>query len=753
MQYEKLFTPGKIGKLEIRNRIVMPAMESALGNGLEATDRIIAYYEERAKGGCGLIITEITRVCNGSGVGHPTQLNATSVEMVGGLERLSSAVHRHGGKIFCQLHHPGREGKEMFGGEPIVGPSAIASKVNDEIPRELTKEEISDIITGFVTSAKLCQLAGIDGVELHGAHGYLIQQFMCEYSNQRTDEYGGAFEKRMAFVSEIVGMIKTMCGDDFPVTIRINGDDYFEGGMTLEDSVEIAKYLESIGVDAINVSAGGYAAPNASTEPISYPQGWKRHLAKTIKENVNIPVIACDVIRKPDFAEELLQVDKLDFVALGRAQLADPYFATKARNGLASHIRPCICCMYCVGEVGSARSIKCAVNPRTSFESVYLDMKKDCVGKKAVVVGGGPAGMQAAINLSQRGFKVSLYEATDKLGGDVYLASIPPNKDKMLWLCESMEKEVYRNDVKVYLNKKVDVAFVAKKKPDVVVVAIGGDPIKPKFEGVNLSHVYTVDDVLNKSFKVNSKKIVVVGSGLTGLETAEHLASMGNDVTIIEREYEVSPSSGGGIGSSVSPTVADSLEHLAKLNVKILLSTELVSICSDYTVKVNGEVSSLDADMVVLSLGVRSDKNVINSFLKEFGDNAIIVGDAKVQGRVAEAIHGAFEKIYYLDPLNLKYSNKDRYKYLDVNLGNNSGSNENEVKTKYSANSKLGLLLTNEETKAILVKHFGSELLEHKGLAMAIKMGMTVRGLLKVAKEIPVELVEACDEDLKKITS
>ncbi len=403
---QKLFSPAKIGSLTIRNRVVMPAMETGLNsiNG-EATDRIIRYYEERAAGGCGLIITEITRVAQGAGTGHPVQLQATSAGMIPGLERLAHAAHRHGAKIFCQLHHPGREGRQMFSGEQIVGPSAIRSLANEEMPRELTTEEVGEIVGGFVMAAKMCEMAGIDGVELHGAHGYLIQQFMCEYSNQRTDKYGGSFEKRMQFPTEIIRSIRMACGEHFPVTIRINGDDFFEGGMTLDDAVQIAKHLEKVGFDAINVSAGGYAAPNESTEPISYAQGWKRHLGKAIKAAVGIPVIACDVIRKPDFAEKLLQEDNLDFVALGRAQLADPEWCNKAKAGKAEDIRPCISCLFCAEQLGTARTIKCAVNPRCAYETVYAPtMPKDGLGQRAVVIGGGPAGMQAAISLAQRGF-------------------------------------------------------------------------------------------------------------------------------------------------------------------------------------------------------------------------------------------------------------------------------------------------------------------------------------------------------------
>lgn len=761
---KKLFSSGKIGDLEIRNRVVMPAMETGLNsiNG-EVTDRIVRYYEERAAGGCGLIITEITRVADGSGVGHPVQLNATAPGMIPGLERLANAVHRQGAKIFCQLHHPGREGKEMFSGEQIVGPSAIKSLANSEVPRELTEEEVAEIVGKFVMSAKMCEMAGIDGVELHGAHGYLIQQFMCEYSNQRTDKYGGSFLKRMQFPTEIIRGIRMACGDSFPVCIRINGDDFFEGGMTLDDAVEIAKHLEKVGFNAINVSAGGYAAPNESTEPISYDQGWKRHLGKTIKEAVSIPVIACDVIRKPAFAEKLLVEDNLDFVALGRAQLADPEWCNKSKKGLAEDIRPCISCLYCAEELGSARTIKCAVNPRCSFELVYGKMPVDGNGKRVVVIGGGPAGMQAAINLAQRNFKPVLFEKADKLGGQVFMASIPPHKEKLCWLIDSMALEMKKLKVDVRLNSEVSATDVAKMAPAAVFVATGGSPIKPPFRGVNLPNVYLVDDVLTNDFNITNKEFIVVGSGLTGLEVAEFLATKGNKVTVIEKEFDVAPGSGSGIGTDLSPNVVDVLKHLKELQVEIKTSTELCEIKEDKII-VNGDDGQMEiaAQAVVLSLGVRGDSKLIDSFKYQFDNNLYILGDASKAGRIADAVRSAYEAVYYLkaDETNsVSLSQKlftsslvkpviEADESVSANTSNSQQSDDT-IKPRFSKDTKLGALMANEKAREILIKHFTEALINHPMIGFAKKM--TLAKVAEMSDEIPEEVLIACDEELRKL--
>ncbi|MGL4369627.1 MAG: NAD(P)-binding protein, partial [Spirochaetota bacterium] len=433
--YPLLFSKGRIGRCEIKNRIVMPAIGTSLASATgEASPEIIRYYEERARGGAGLIITEITRVNDEHGVGTSNQLCATGQQHIPGLERLARTVHKYDTKIFAQLHHPGREShSHLIGGRQIVAPSPIMCNACKEMPRELTTDEVASLVKDFVRGAKIVQTAGLDGVEIHGAHGYLIGQFLSPYTNKREDKYGGSFEKRMQFITEIIMGIKHICGKNFPVCVRIDGDEFVEGGIKIEEAVKIAVYLESIGIDAINISSGTYESVTTIIEPISYPQGWKKHLAGAVKKAVKIPVIAVDVIRTPEFAESLLEQKNQDFIGLGRPLLADPQWGEKARTGREKEIRPCVSCLHCIEEVMNGRQVSCAVNPRLGRELEFT--KSDpAEGRNAVVIGGGPGGMESAKVLAERGFKTVLFEKENALGGMLLFGNKPPKKDKLDWL-------------------------------------------------------------------------------------------------------------------------------------------------------------------------------------------------------------------------------------------------------------------------------------------------------------------------------
>jgi len=335
----------------------MPAMGVSLAthNG-EASDNMISYYEERAKGGCGLIITEITRIDNEYGVGTPNQLSLTDLSHVPQLERLVHAVHKYDSKLFVQLHHPGRETKsKLINDKQIVAPSAIMCKKTQEMPRALTTEECDAIMKAFVKGAVLAKTAGADGIELHAAHGYLLNQFLSPYTNKRTDKYGGNFTNRIRILAEIITAIKHLCGPDFPISVRISADEFVEGGLKLEDGIKIARTLESYGVDVINVSCGIYESGITIVEPNSYAQGWKKHLASAIRKNVKVPVIAVNNIKTPDVAEQLLEEGVCDFVGIGRGQLADPEWSNKAKRDESDYIRKCIGCLYCFEELGSGK--------------------------------------------------------------------------------------------------------------------------------------------------------------------------------------------------------------------------------------------------------------------------------------------------------------------------------------------------------------------------------------------------------------
>ena len=645
MGQNKLFTPGNIGNLKLKNRVVMPAIGTSFATSTgEASDEIIRYYQERAKGGCGLIITEITRIDDEYGVGTSNQLCATQGYQIPRLEKLVKAVHRYDSKIFLQLHHPGRQSHtSLIGGKQIVAPSAVMSAVIGEMPRALETAEVEALVKSFVKGAKIVQMAGADGVELHGAHGYLIGQFLSPLTNQRTDKYGGNFTNRMRFVSEIITGIKHICGKTFPISVRLDGDEFLEGGLKLDEAIKVARTLESIGADAINVSSGTYDSMLTIIEPISYPQGWKRHLAKAIKAAVKIPVIACDVIRTPDFAESLLEEDNLDFVALGRAQLADPDWSIKAQQNRNEEIRPCVSCLYCIEELMSGKRLKCAVNPKVGREQEFDRLEKNGDDRVVAIVGGGPAGMQSAITLAERGFKPVLFEKRDVLGGSVYLGSKPPLKTKLNGLLDHLESEMKRLNVEIRMNTEATVEAIKALDPYAVFVAQGAEPNVPNIPGVDGKNVCTIEDILSGKVVLKDKKAIIVGSGLTGLETAEYLAETGNTVTVIEMQNEIAK-------GAYKPNVIDVTMRLKKHNVNMIPKLRLMGINETGIQVLNtfsNEMSSMEAEAIVLSLGVKVNNELVQSFKANFS-NVSVLGDAREPGRIGQAMETGMEKAYIL---------------------------------------------------------------------------------------------------------
>lgn len=684
MEYKMLFTPMKIGNCEIKNRIVMPPMMLGFGQfDGTVTKEMEDYYEERAIGGAGLIITEITRVDDFSGASAFAQLALSHDYHIESLKRMVDKVHRHGCKIFIQLHHPGRQnlglmmgtvplsnacrkilgntydkiffkiaplGKKMME-KDLVLPAWAPSKVEraysaESLNREMTVRQIEKIIARFADGALRAKKAGADGIELHAAHGYLIQQFLSPYTNRRTDKYGGSFENRMRFLLEIIEKIREKCGKDFPVIVRLSVDECYESagfhkkGYNLKDGIKMAKILENYGIDAIDVSCAGYDTYNYWLEPVSFEPGWRKYMAEAVKKEVSIPVLAANLIRSPEQAEKQLQDGIQDFVSLGRPHIADPYWTEKVQNGQEKLIKRCICCLNCMESMQNNAyknyHAQCSVNPGLGREKENLNCGGN--GRKVIVIGAGPSGLTAAETLARRGFSVTVYEKNSKAGGQILLAEKPPKKDKTIWCIEDLLSNCLALGVKIIYNTAVTRETVEKESPYAVFIATGGTPFIPKSIKIgNTENVYTPDKILSGDAVLENQKVAVVGSGLTGLETAELLCTLGSKVVIVEMADEIAPGTWMQHKDDIIP-------KLKKYGTEFITGHQLIKINADsIELKKVGtkNIRIESADSVVLSLGTHP-VNTLETELKGVCDRILTVGDASKIGKIADATESAY---------------------------------------------------------------------------------------------------------------
>lgn len=643
MPYEKLFAPGRIANLELKNRIVMPAMGCSLAeHSGEAGPRMIKYYAERAKGGTGLIITEITRIDDETGVGTPNQLSVTQPYMTGQLHRLVEAVHAYDTKLFVQLHHPGNQTpSRLIGGRQPVSASDVTCRVIGEQPRALTTEEVEGLVKKFVIGAVIAQKAGVDGVEIHGAHGYLVSQFLSPHTNKRTDKYGGSFEGRMRFATEIILGIRAYCGPKFPIGIRINGNDYLDDGITEEDAIAQAQYFEKLGVCYINVSCGTYDSGATIIEPNYFQEGWKKHLAANIRKAVSVPVIAVCNIKHPAVAEQLLDEGFADFVGIARGNLADPEWASKAMRGEDKLIRKCLGCMECFRILNDGLPLGCTLNPVLGREFEWGDEKlvKNGKGRKVAVIGGGPGGFEAALTLAKRGFKVVLFEAKERIGGTVALAAVPPCKTMLSEFIDTMEAQLEQAGVEVRVNTPATLEAVKASGAEAVFMAAGGRPIVPAIPGIETA--VTAEDVLAGKAEVKGEQVVVIGGGVTGLETAETLAPE-HKVTVVEMLDKV----GGNLYPSITMHLA---QEIMKRGGQIAKGKQLTAVTAEgVTVRdtKSGEETAIPAETVILAMGVRSNRPDYDEFRAAFGEKLILVGDTARPGQIYDALHSAHDKAF-----------------------------------------------------------------------------------------------------------
>lgn len=639
---KKLFESGRIGALTIKNRAVMAPMQVLYGELSGAPgERVIRYYEERAKGGVGLIIVEATAMDDVNNVPWDHQLSLAADRFRGDFQQLTEAVHRHECRVFVQLHHYGAKSAPSAAGAPWAC-SEIPALPGGRSGHAMTAEEIKIEVDRFAQAARRAKDAGFDGVELAGAHGYLLSQFLSPYYNNRTDAYGGSTENRCRIFAEIIRAVKAACGKDFPVGVRCAGDEctpQVEGTFTLEEGVAIARELERAGADYLSVSNGNNFNANANCEPYSYAPGWKKHIAKAVHDAVSIPVLATNTIKSPEYAESLLEEGVSDFVCLGRTLIADPEWVNKARAGDSVGIRKCIGCMFCREQLYAQLPIKCALNPRVGCEYLYPQTPpRDGEGRSVVVLGGGPGGMEAAKTLALRGFEVTLFEKEPVLGGTLNLADKSAGKEGITAVVHTMAEELRRLGVKTVLGKAPSVEEVRALSPDGVVLACGAEPVVPKLPGIQLPKVVTFEEMISGR-KAVSGRVAVIGAGITGLECAEILGKAGCTVLIADMLQQA--------GTGMFPIItAEVMRMVDAYHPQLYLGHALCAVTEKGVVlrKLDGGTEKeLEADYVVLALGVRPRSALVQEFQRAF-PNTICVGNAEKDGRIPHAIREAYTK-------------------------------------------------------------------------------------------------------------
>ena len=644
---KRLFSGIKVGNLELKNRIVLLSMQLGYAEGGFATDAFIRFYEERAKGGAGLLIAGGAHV-HPHGTGGVNFLAIDDDKYIPDLKKLTEAIRSAGSKSCLQLLHSGRYAFSMLTGEQPVSASEVQSPLSGDVPRALNVEEIRGMVTLFTDAARRAKEAGFDAVEVCGSTGYLVSQFLSSFTNRRTDEYGGSLENRTRFAKEIVRSIKQTLGEDYPVVFRLSFDDYVEGGTGLDETRPIARALEEAGVDILDMQVGWHEA-KIPTSAMLVPRAAFAYLAGAMKKEVSIPVIVTNRINDPLLAEELLQDGAADLIGMARALIADPELPNKAMSGRREEIVPCIACNQgCMDGIFMGRPVTCLVNPAAGQEADF-EINPARESRRVMVIGAGPGGLEAARVLAIRGHEVTLVEREQKLGGQLTLCGIAEDRGEFRSYLRYLIHEANRLDIRIIAGTEATANTVIESRPDVVIVATGARQDLPDIPGIDKSHVYTAESVLQREADLWGK-IVIIGGGHIGCEVALYAAQRGampsdvarflvrhgaladeealaymrqtRPVTIVEQRKKVAAYYGRTSRFGI-------LQSMRTHGVTLVTQTKCTEI-GDGVVLVEKEdgQSTLEADTVVITSGY-VEENTLHKQLEGKVPELHIIGDAR----------------------------------------------------------------------------------------------------------------------------
>jgi 2,4-dienoyl-CoA reductase-like NADH-dependent reductase (Old Yellow Enzyme family)/thioredoxin reductase len=630
-----LWDAAYLGGVRLRNRAVMPAMGTAYATTEgQVTDRLIAYHSKRAEGGVGLIVTEVCAV-HPSGKAFPSELGIYDYHFLPGLEDLATAIKKAGAAAAAQLHHAGRETFPSVIGEQPLAPSPIASRAMGQVPRELSEEEVVGLVGSYAAAARRAREAGFDAVEVHGAHGYLVNQFLSPYSNRREDAYGGDDAGRFRFAREVVREIKREAGRDFPVIFRFSASEEVKGGYDVDYILPLIAQLQEDGVDAFHVSCGVYDSPGNPTSPgLHHPAGINVERAARVKETVSKPVIVAGKIHDPRLAEEVLQAGKADLVAFGRQHLADPDFLAKAASGRYEDIRFCLSCNQgCIERLTfEFKSTTCVINPLCGRES--REKREAAAGGPFLVAGAGAAGLQAAITLAEAGAELRIFEREEEAGGQLRPASRPPGKEPYAEWVEWSLRRLHSLGLRVEYGVETDAEMLHKEQWAGVVNACGAKPLLPEVPGHKHEINKEARQVLLGLVDVG-ERVLVVGAGPVGMETAHYLIARGHQVTVVEE--------------SVQPTVMPLTSHgyflhrVLRKNGTLLLGTKVIEVSGEGAlVQAKGELMRIEADAVIWAVG-SIPETALQEAARDAGLTVVTAGDASQPRRLLDAVHEGYK--------------------------------------------------------------------------------------------------------------